>query len=43
MQIKFLRAFNGDSIWISLLENENPRNIIIDGGVGDTLPIYIYI
>ncbi len=36
MLIKFLQAFNGDSIWISFLENENPRNIIIDGGVGDT-------
>jgi beta-lactamase superfamily II metal-dependent hydrolase len=36
MQIKFLQAFNGDSIWISFLENETPRNIIIDGGVGDT-------
>ena len=36
MKIKFLKAFNGDSIWISFLENENPRNIIIDGGIGDT-------
>ncbi len=36
MKIKFLKAFNGDSIWISFLENENPRNVIIDGGVGDT-------
>jgi len=36
MKIKFLQAFNGDSIWISFLENENPRNIIIDGGIGDT-------
>lgn len=36
MKIKFLQAFNGDSIWISFLENKNPRNIIIDGGTGDT-------
>jgi beta-lactamase superfamily II metal-dependent hydrolase len=36
MKIKFLQAFNGDSIWISFLENGNPRNIIIDGGAGDT-------
>ena len=36
MKIKFLKAFNGDSIWISFLENENPRNVIIDGGIGDT-------
>lgn len=36
MKIKFLRAFNGDSIWISFLENKNPRNIIINGGTGDT-------
>ncbi len=36
MKIKFLQAYNGDSIWISYLENENPRNIIIDGGTGDT-------
>lgn len=36
MKIKFLQAFNGDSIWVSFLENETPRNIIIDGGTGDT-------
>ena len=36
MKIKFLKAFNGDSIWISFLENEISRNIIIDGGTGDT-------
>lgn len=36
MKIKFLKAFNGDSIWISFLENNNPRNILIDGGIGRT-------
>lgn len=36
MRIKFLKAFNGDSILISFLENEIPRNILIDGGIGDT-------
>lgn len=36
MEIKFLKAFNGDSFWVSFLENETPRNIIIDGGIGDT-------
>lgn len=36
MKIKFLQAFNGDSIWISFLENDIPRNILIDGGIGDT-------
>lgn len=36
MKIKFLKAFNGDCIWISFLENDTPRNIIIDGGIGDT-------
>ena len=36
MKIKFLKAFNGDSIWISFFENERPRNILIDGGIGDT-------
>ncbi|MDD7885263.1 ComEC/Rec2 family competence protein [Flavivirga sp. 57AJ16] len=36
MKIKFLKAFNGDSIWISFLENDIPRNILIDGGIGDT-------
>lgn len=36
MRIKFLKAFNGDSILISFLENEISRNILIDGGIGDT-------
>lgn len=36
MKIYFLKAFNGDSIWISFLENDIPRNILIDGGDGDT-------
>jgi beta-lactamase superfamily II metal-dependent hydrolase len=36
MKIKLLKAFNGDSILISFLENEIPRNILIDGGIGDT-------
>ena len=36
MKIKFLQAFNGDSIWISFMENDIIRNIIIDGGIGDT-------
>ena len=36
MKIKFLKAFNGDSILISFLENETARNILIDGGIGDT-------
>jgi|GEM_PF-5617640 len=36
MKINFLKAFNGDSIWISFLENDIPRNILIDGGIGDT-------
>lgn len=36
MKIKFLKAFNGDSIWISFLENDIPRNILIDGGIGNT-------
>ena len=36
MKIKFLKAFNGDCIWISFLENGISRNIIIDGGIGDT-------
>ena len=36
MKIKFLKAFNGDCIWISFLENDTPRNILIDGGIGDT-------
>lgn len=36
MKIRFLKAFNGDSIWISFKENDVTRNIIIDGGIGDT-------
>ena len=36
MKIKFLQAFNGDSIWISFVENQVRRNILIDGGIGDT-------
>lgn len=36
MKIKFLQDFNGDSIWISFLKNDIPRNILIDGGVGKT-------
>lgn len=36
MKIRFLKAFNGDSILISFLENDVPRNILIDGGVGNT-------
>ncbi|MBW4359359.1 ComEC/Rec2 family competence protein [Flavobacterium taihuense] len=36
MNIKFLKAFNGDAIWISFLENGAPCNILIDGGVGNT-------
>lgn len=36
MKIKFLKAYNGDSILISFLENQIPRNILIDGGIGDT-------
>lgn len=36
MKIKFLKAFNGDCIWISFFKNETPRNILIDGGIGDT-------
>ena len=36
MRIKFLKAFNGDSILISFLENNIPKNILIDGGIGDT-------
>ncbi|MEO5790239.1 MBL fold metallo-hydrolase, partial [Gelidibacter sp.] len=36
MNIKFLKAFNGDSIWVSFLDSEEiPRNILIDGGVGN--------
>lgn len=36
MKIQALQAFNGDSIFISLLENGLPRNILIDGGIGNT-------
>lgn len=36
MKIKFLKAFNGDSIWISFKDNGTHKNILIDGGVGDT-------
>jgi beta-lactamase superfamily II metal-dependent hydrolase len=36
MEIKFLKAFNGDSIWVSFLENDIPHNILIDGGIGNT-------
>ena len=36
MKIKFLKAFNGDSIWISFKNNESYKNILIDGGVGNT-------
>lgn len=37
MRIKILKAFNGDSIWLSFNDPENnPRNIMIDGGVGET-------
>ncbi|HEX8377671.1 MAG TPA: MBL fold metallo-hydrolase [Pedobacter sp.] len=36
MKIKFLKAFNGDSIWLSFLEKDIPRNILIDGGTGNT-------
>lgn len=36
MKIKFLQAFNGDSIWISFIDNEKPINILIDGGTSTT-------
>lgn len=36
MKIKFLQAGNGDSFLISFLENDNPRNILIDGGIEQT-------
>lgn len=36
MNIKLLKAFNGDCIWISFLEDDIPKNILIDGGTGDT-------
>jgi beta-lactamase superfamily II metal-dependent hydrolase len=36
MKIKILKAGNGDSIWITFIDQEIPRNILIDGGIGDT-------
>lgn len=36
MKIKFLQAGNGDSFLISFLENDIPRNILIDGGIEQT-------
>lgn len=36
MKIKFLKAFNGDSILISFKEGQNSRNILIDGGMPAT-------
>jgi beta-lactamase superfamily II metal-dependent hydrolase len=36
MKIKFLNAFNGDAILISFKEEEQQRNILIDGGVPAT-------
>lgn len=37
MKIKFLPAFNGDSILITFMDNENQeRNILIDGGTPKT-------
>lgn len=37
MKIDFLKAFQGDCIHISLTDSDgNARNIIIDGGIGDT-------
>ena len=36
MKIKFLQAFNGDSIWINLKENNESLNILIDGGTSTT-------
>lgn len=40
MKIKFLKAFNGDSILISFDdEAHQPRNILIDGGIGGTYKI----
>lgn len=42
MKIKFLKAFNGDSILISFKDNEGiNRNILIDGGVRDTYEMNI--
>lgn len=37
MKIKFLKAFNGDCIWLSYSDSEGvPRNVLIDGGIGNT-------
>ena len=36
MKIRFLKAGNGDSIWITFIDQERQRNILIDGGIGDT-------
>ncbi len=36
MKIKFLKAFNGDSILISYKEGQKLRNILIDGGMPAT-------
>ena len=36
MRIRFLKAHNGDSILISVKEKGQIRNILIDGGIGDT-------
>ena len=36
MKIKFLQAFNGDSIWISYTKGEEHVNILIDGGTSTT-------
>lgn len=37
MKVKFLPAFNGDSILITFMDNENQeRNILIDGGTPKT-------
>ena len=36
MKIKFLKANNGDSILISVKENGKAKNILIDGGIGNT-------
>ncbi|WP_066403764.1 ComEC/Rec2 family competence protein [Flavisolibacter tropicus] len=37
MKVKFLKASNGDAIWITLIDEESkPRNILIDGGIGST-------
>lgn len=36
MKIKFLKAFNGDAIWISFENDGVQKNVIIDGGIGKT-------